>query len=94
MQNTGKSDLVITGVRSACNCVGLNSPPQKIKPGMGALVELTYQPRMLGDQTEAISLISNDVVSPEPTLSLKARVVTSLTAKSVIKVSGNEVPFK
>jgi hypothetical protein len=33
-------------------------------------------------------------VSPETKVRLKAKVVTSLTAKSVIKESSNEVPFK
>jgi hypothetical protein len=92
--NTGKSDLHLTGVQAACNCVTLRTPTQKIKPGMAALVELTYQPRMLGDQIEAVSLLSNDVVSPEVKVNLKAKVVANLTAKSVIKESGNEIPFK
>jgi Protein of unknown function (DUF1573) len=94
VKNTGKSDLNITGIQAACNCVTLKTPGQKIKPGMEALVELTYQPRVLGDQTEAVSILSNDVVSPPVKVSLKAKVVASLTAKSVIKESSNEVPFK
>jgi hypothetical protein len=61
---------------------------------MEAIAELTYIPRMLGDQIEAVTILSNDVVSPETNVSLKAKVVTSLTAKSVIRVSSNEVPFK
>jgi hypothetical protein len=92
--NTGKSDLQITGVQAACNCVTLSATPQKIKSGKAAVVELIYQPRVLGDKTEAVSLLSNDVVSPEVKVSLKAKVVASLTAKSVIKESGNEIPFK
>jgi hypothetical protein len=94
VKNTGKSDLTLSGVQAACNCVGLKNPGQKIKPGMQAVVELNYQPRVLGDQTEAVSLLSNDVVSPEVKVRLKAKVVTSLTARSVIKESSNEVPFK
>ena len=84
----------ITGIQAACNCVTLKAPVQKIKPGMAAIAELTYIPRMLGDQTEAVTILSNDVASPQTKVSLKAKVVTSLTAKSVIRVSSNEVPFK
>ena len=94
VKNTGKSDLSITGIQTTCNCVTLQTTGQKIKPGMEAPVELTYQPRVLGDQTEAVSFLSNDVVSPQVKVSLKAKVVASLTAKSVIKESSNEVPFK
>jgi hypothetical protein len=94
VKNTGKTDLNITGIQAACNCVTLKTPAPKIKPGMEGIMELTYQPRVLGDQIETVSILSNDVVSPETKVSLKAKVVTSLTAKSVIKESGNEVPFK
>lgn len=72
----------------------LKTSAPKIKPGMEAIVELTYIPRVLGDQIEGISFLSNDVVSPDPKINLKAKVVTSLTAKSVIKETSNEVPFK
>jgi hypothetical protein len=61
---------------------------------MEAIAELTYIPRMLGDQIANIIIHSNDVVSPEANVSLKAQVVTSLTAKSIIRESSNEVPFK
>jgi hypothetical protein len=70
------------------------SPLQKIKPGKSGLLELTYQPRVLGDQIEAVSILSNDLVSPETKVILKAKVVASLTAKSVIRESASEVPFK
>jgi hypothetical protein len=86
--------LNITGIQAPCNCMTLKAPVQKIKPGMETIAELTYIPRMLGDQIEAVTILSNDVVSSEINVSLKAKVVTSLTAKSVIQVSSNEVPFK
>lgn len=70
------------------------SVTQKIKPGKSGLLELTYQPRVLGDQIEAVSILSNDLVSPETKVLLKAKVVASLTAKSVIRENANEVPFK
>jgi hypothetical protein len=94
VKNTGKTDLHITGIRSACNCVTLKTPVQKIKPGMAGFAELTYSPRVLGYQIEGVTISSNDVVSPESKVSLKAQVVTSLTAKSLIRETSNEIPFK
>lgn len=81
-------------MQAACQCVTLRTPIQKIKPGKSGLLELTYQPRMLGNQTEAVNILSNDLVSPDSKVILKAKVVASLTAKSVIRESASEVPFK
>lgn len=94
IKNTGKKDLTITGVQSACNCVSFKSLSQKIKPGTEGIVELTYVPRVLGDQIEAVKISSNDIISPELTLNLKAKVVQSLSAQSVLKENSNAVPFK
>ena len=94
IKNTGKKDLTIEGLQSACNCVTYKSLTPKIKPGSEGILELTYVPRMLGDQTEAVKIASNDIVSPDLTLSLKAKVVQSLSAQSVLKESSNAVPFK
>lgn len=94
VKNTGKKDLTIDGILSACNCVTYKSLTPKIKPGSEGIVELTYIPRMLGDQIEVVKIASNDVVSPELTINLKAKVVQSLSAQSVLKESSNAVPFK
>ena len=57
-------------------------------------MELTYTPRVLGDQIEAVVISSNDMITPEVKVSLKAKVVQSLSAQSVIKVNSSAVPFK
>jgi hypothetical protein len=94
IKNTGKTDLSITGVQSACNCVTYKIADEKIKAGNEATVELTYLARVLGDQTEAVTISSNDIVSPEATVTLKAKVVQNLAAQSVLKENSNAVPFK
>lgn len=94
IKNTGKEDLNITNVQSVCNCVAAKYTNQKIKPGTEEIVELTYRPRVLGDQTEIITISSNDLITPEVKVSLKAKVVQSLTAQSVLKETSNSVPFK
>ncbi|MDB5260962.1 MAG: hypothetical protein JWQ14_243, partial [Adhaeribacter sp.] len=94
LKNTGKQDLTISGIQSACNCVSYKSLTPKIKPGSEGILELTYTPRVLGEQTEAVKIASNDLVSPELTLNLQAKVVQSLSAQSVLKENSNAVPFK
>lgn len=92
--NTGKQDLTITGVQSACNCVSFKSGSQIIKAGKEGIVELTYSPRVLGDQNELVTISSNDLITPEVKVNLKAKVVHSLSAQSVLKEGSNAVPFK
>jgi len=94
IKNTGKEALAITGVRSACNCVSIKSLTPNIKAGNEGILELTYTPRVLGDQTEAVIISSNDMITPETKVSLKAKVVQNLSAQSVIKENSSAVPFK
>jgi len=94
LKNTGKEDLNVTGVKSACNCVAFKALAPKIKAGTEEIVELTYAPRVLGEQIEAVTISSNDMITPEVKVSLKAKVVQSLSAQSVIKENSSTVPFK
>lgn len=92
--NTGKSDLVIEGVQSACNCVAFTSAPAVLKPGEKGILELTYTPRLLNDRTESVKLVSNDPTADEAKLILKAKVVESLATQSMLKEGSASVPFK
>ncbi|CAN5905053.1 hypothetical protein BH24BAC1_BH24BAC1_03740 [soil metagenome] len=92
-KNNGKSDLVIEGVQTACNCVSLNSAPKAIKPGEQGTLELTYTPRALNDRAESVKIVSNDVAA-ESKVTLKAKVVESLAAQNMLKEGTTAVPFK
>jgi hypothetical protein len=94
LKNTGKEDLIISGISAACNCVSHKILNDKIKAGTEGIVELTYIPKVLGNRTEVVSINSNDIITPEVKVSLKAKVVQSLSAQSIIKESSNAVPFK
>lgn len=94
VKNTGKQDLTITGIQAPCNCVTYKTLSSKLKPGSEGTVELTYIPRVLGEQIEAVKITSNDIVAPEVTVNLKAKVVQSLSAQSVLKENSHAVPFK
>lgn len=94
VKNTGKEDLALNGVKADCNCVSVKNLNEKIKPGTEGFVELTYKPRMLGEQIEVIALKFNDIITPEVKFSLKAKVVESLSAQSILRESSSAVPFK
>jgi hypothetical protein len=94
IKNTGSSDLNVTGLQTACNCVAFKLNPASIKPGQSAKLELTYSPQALQDRIEAVTLLSNDITGSGSTLTLKAKVVESLAKQSSVKVNQATVPFK
>ncbi|MDQ4141177.1 MAG: DUF1573 domain-containing protein [Bacteroidota bacterium] len=94
IKNTGKQPLIIQGLKSPCNCINYRISAKEIAPGKEEILELTYTQRLLGEQIEKINFISNDIVSPENALTLKAKVVESLNTTSIIKESSAAVPFK
>ncbi|MBK0403853.1 DUF1573 domain-containing protein [Adhaeribacter sp. BT258] len=94
VKNTGKTDLVISDVKTNCNCVALQHIPEPIKPNKEATLELSYNPNLLGNRTEVVEIYSNDIVSEPAKVNLKAQVVKSLAPTSVVKEGTNSVPFK
>ncbi|KAA3437970.1 DUF1573 domain-containing protein [Rufibacter hautae] len=94
LKNTGKTDLNVTGIQTACNCVAFKMSPSVVKAGQSAKLELTYSPQVLQDRIEAVTLVSNDITVSSTTLTLKAKVVDSLAKQSSVKVNKASVPFK
>ncbi|WP_205503870.1 DUF1573 domain-containing protein [Rufibacter psychrotolerans] len=94
LKNTGKSDLNVTGVQTACNCVSYKMSPSVVKAGQSAKLELIYNPQVLQDRIETVTLVSNDITGSPATLTLKAKVVESLAKQSSLKVNKASVPFK
>ncbi len=75
IKNTGRQDLIVRGVQSACNCVSYRMSEPALKPGQTATLELTYTPAVLHDQREVVTVFSNDIIMPSLRLTLKANVV-------------------
>ncbi|WP_207429995.1 DUF1573 domain-containing protein [Sabulibacter ruber] len=94
LKNTGKSDLNVTGIQTACNCVAYKMSPSVVKAGQTAKLELIYNPQVLQDRIETVTLVSNDITGSATTLTLKAKVVESLAKQSSVKVNKASVPFK
>ncbi|MBC6611275.1 DUF1573 domain-containing protein [Hymenobacter sp. BT507] len=93
VQNTGKQDLVFSGITSGCYCIGFKTPPTLIKPGQSGTLEIIYTQRKLGAMVDEATLTSNDPRG-DLKLTLKAEVVKSLNAASLVKESDVSVPFK
>ena len=94
VKNTGKEDLSVSKIQTACNCVVYKMAPTVVKPGQSAKLELTYNPQVLQNRIETVTLVSNDITGSPATITLKANVVESLAKQSAVKVNKASVPFK
>lgn len=80
IKNMGAGDLVISNIRSNCNCVNHNGI-RTLKPGEGFVLELRYTPRQKGNMEEEVMIYSNDRKSPMHKIKLKAKVIEACLVK-------------
>lgn len=84
--NTGKKNLIISGLKSACNCIQMAAGSTAvIVPGKTATIEFTYKAKGKGENKENAILLSNDLNKPEHKFLINAEVVESLTNVSILK---------
>jgi len=87
IKNTGRRDLIVQAVRTACDCVSYRMSEPALKPGQTATLELTFVPAVLKEYNEVVTIVSNDIVMPDLRLTLKASVVESLAPEDMLKES-------
>ena len=78
--NTGAGDLVISSIRSNCNCVSHNGL-RTLKPNEVYVLELRYTPRQKGAIEEDVMIYSNDSKAPMHKIKLKANVMEASPMK-------------
>ena len=94
LTNKGKSNLKFSGIQVGCYCVNYTIPKQEIAPEESVELDLTYTPKNQGDQTDIVTLSTNDIVTTKPTITLQAKVVQSLTNGGIMNQGGGAIPFK
>lgn len=91
--NLGRSDLKITQVSSACNCISFNSKQEFIKSGEKGIIELIYAPYSTGFQIDNAYIKSNDILKPSQKVTLTANIVDAIEP-SLMKESSGSNSFK
>lgn len=80
-QNTGNSDLIITGVETSCSCIVSDFPVNAILPGATAQINILLDTKdELGSKSETITVYTNSV---KPKLELF--VTTEIVKAPVVK---------
>ena len=71
--NTGKSDLVLTNVRSSCGCTVPEWPKEAIAPGQSSEIKVKYNTQRIGIISKTITVQSN-AINNNITLRIKGNV--------------------
>lgn len=86
IENTGKTNLIISDLQSVCNCVHFDaSSPTVIKPGKRETMQFIYRAREIGKKAETVSILTNDLNTPESKIIFHAEVVESLSNTNILK---------
>jgi hypothetical protein len=81
IKNSGKADLLIKAVRTACPCTLAEIQPNKLRPGESGILTVTFDPSLYegkGVLTQTIMIESNDPNHPKISVSLQAVVSSRL----------------
>ncbi len=77
IKNTGKSDLFIRKVTASCGCTVANVKSKTIKPGESTTITTEFNSSgRTGNQTKAITVITNDPNNQRLVLWVKGNIVT------------------
>lgn len=86
VKNTGKSNLIISGLQAACKCLHMSADsPTLIPPGKTEELSLVYRAKTTGKVAETVSIQTNDLMTPEAKVIIHAEVVESLSNTSILR---------
>lgn len=71
--NTGKSDLILTNVRSSCGCTVPVWPKEPIAPGQSSVIKVKYNTMRVGIISKSVTVESN-AINNQVILRLKGNV--------------------
>ena len=75
IMNEGKSDLMVKGVQSNCDCVLATIADEIVKPGASSKLKLTFDTsNRKGKQYKSVTIFSNDPTNPVQMVMLKAEM--------------------
>jgi hypothetical protein len=79
--NTGNAPLIISEVKSSCNCTVPKKPDGAIAPGMSNTIQVTYDTNRVGPIRKTITVYSN---AEESIIALKIKGEVLAANKSVL----------
>jgi hypothetical protein len=77
LRNDGPDRLLITDVKSTCQCTVAELPSRVVWPGSSEILRVTFKRNGLGPKDQRVIVKTNDVRQPISVLTLRANVVTT-----------------
>lgn len=90
--NVGQADLLLTNLKSACNCVSINLSSFVISAGQSISLELTFNAEKVENLTEKFTIETNDPNNPFKIIELTAEVYEDFS-KQLFKEKKKTTPF-
>ena len=78
--NTGQTNLIISKLESACNCVSFNLSAGVIPANGSATLELVVNTDEIKNLDETFTLTSNDPKTPTKTIKLKGEIIENFSS--------------
>lgn len=72
--NTGNKPLIITNVKSSCDCSVPSWTKQPILPGKSGEITVVYDTKIIGNFSKTIEVFSNDTKTPRKLLKIKGEI--------------------
>lgn len=94
VKNTGKSDLKILDVQSACMCTGYKLDKTDVAPGESTTLTISYKANSMGNANELVYIATNEIGNQFTKVNLQAQVVDKLAPASMVKEGASALPFK
>ena len=77
IRNTGSARLLITDIKTTCQCTIADLPSREVLPGHTATLHITVNPRVAGPLSQRVVIQTNDQATPASVIMLTAHVVAA-----------------
>lgn len=72
--NTGNKPLIISNIKSSCNCSVLSWTKSPVLPGKSGEIEVKYDTKIIGNFSKTIEVFSNDNYASRKLLKIKGEI--------------------
>ena len=75
IRNVGELRLLITDVRSTCQCTVADLPSRAVTPGTAVQLHVTFKATSAGEKSQRVKIQTNDPSNPVQMIKIQARAV-------------------
>jgi Protein of unknown function (DUF1573) len=77
LRNVGGARLLVTDVKSTCQCTVADLPTRAVEPGASVLLHVTFKASSAGRKSQSVKIQSNDLSEPNQVIKITANAVAT-----------------